>query len=113
MITGFYKNYEYCINQYSVGKGELVNSWYCAYVKVDKDRFTYEEIENMEVHGGITFTGYKDFNGERVYCIGWDYNHCFDIDIKKGLFSNIWVNDKEGINKIIQEIKDFIERYLV
>lgn len=111
-MIGEYKNHKYYIvkRNASTYDEQIVMEWYCAYVEVDRNYF--KDLDELDVHGGITFSGEIDGHG---YVIGWDYNHSVDLDFDNANFpfgSNKWINNKDGIKLIEQEIKDFIERYL-
>ena len=77
----------------------------CAYVENIEGYDGYDEIEEISVHGGVTFNGTK----ENTHVIGWDYAHCCDYvgylpnsDGKKWTTSEI----KEEVFKVIDQLEE-------
>ena len=70
---GNYKGYNYVIVNYGMHP--------CAYIEIPKGhRFyekDYEEID-LDCHGGLTFSDFRDFGFGEKYYIGWDYAHLGD-----------------------------------
>lgn len=76
-----YKGYN-CIIRRIMKSGHL-----CGYVEIPENNKLYEksykEIEDIDVHGGITFSDWgfgedKDFSSEKWY-IGFDLHHAYDL----------------------------------
>ena len=77
----------------------------------------YEQLDNIPVHGGITFCGnwlafinHEIFDGSRIF-IGWDYAHHEDIDIN-AIFQSIGLITLVPEDKIEQDILDTIDAIL-
>ncbi len=81
-IIGIVKRYDLmpCKETLELLKGfSTSHVWYCAYVGLPSNhnlaKLTDREMDDqIEVHGGITFTG--ELNG--ISWFGWDYNHYGD-----------------------------------
>ena len=64
----------------------------CCYVAIRKDLPIYkldycnEKLENIDCHGGLTFSDFVDFGDGKQWYIGWDYNHLGD-------YSGIYINE--------------------
>lgn len=88
--------------------------WYCAYVEPPKDKLKTLDVKELAVHGGINWNGYMDLCGKRRVW-GWDYNHSFDLDFKDGQLKNKFqkIHEFEVIDRISNECREFIGRYLV
>lgn len=82
--TGLYRGYQIYIRHISdILTLRFPNGYYCGYVDLP---FThpfygedYRDLDELEVHGGLTFSGYLDFSDE--YLLGFDCGHGGD-DIK-------------------------------
>ena len=93
---GEYKGRKYFIISYG--------AYPCAYVE-NKENYDYDDLENLNVHGGVTFNGSK----ENTHVIGWDYGHCCDyvsylpnVDGKKWTTSEI----KEEVFDVIDQLEN-------
>lgn len=76
-----YKDYN-CIIRRIMDAGHL-----CGYVEIPEGHKFFErsyyDIENLEVHGGLTFSDWgfgedKDFSSEKWY-LGFDLHHAYDL----------------------------------
>ena len=115
VADGEYRGVKYvCINR---GKHP------CAYVFCPKEFLDkhvseeYQTIENLMVHGGITYTGIandllglEDYDG---YCFGWDYGHAGDW---AGYISeeenSEWGHIKYTTDMLISDCMAAIDQYL-
>lgn len=72
----FYKGYKYYIRYRLLA----TNDFYCGYVEIPKKHSLYgvdeDELEYINVHGGLTFSGFLDFSDE--YLLGFDCTHAGD-----------------------------------
>ena len=50
--------------------------WHCGYIKVSKSDVRHLDIFNLEVHGGVTFNTWADFDKSLI--IGFDCAHLSD-----------------------------------
>lgn len=81
-----YRDYEMIVRKIWFENSDMFFSasnreWYCGYVVIPKDHkyydMDYEEIEEeIDVHGGLTFSG--ELDGIDGYLLGFDCNHSFD-----------------------------------
>lgn len=84
VIKGKYKDFDYKVKEF-ISKNEGFNTerWFCGYVRIPKGHELYGKIytyiENISVHGGLTYGGFDD-DGE--YWLGFDCNHWLDNPIK-------------------------------
>ena len=110
--SGEYQGIKFYIMKYGFKTEEFDYHWYCGYVEPPKDKLTLN-ISELEVHGGITFDGYRqDMSKNRIW--GWDYNHCEDIDYENKLKNKFQFKSKEEVVNIIsKDCQEFIRRYLV
>jgi hypothetical protein len=58
----------------------------CGYVGLPKEHpyfgKHYDDIENIEVHGGLTFSGYwEEIDDKELYWYGFDCGHAWDMDM--------------------------------
>ena len=97
----------------------------CAYIEIPKTHrwykknYTDEELENIECHGGLTYTdnlshvlGKEEANGR--WFIGWDYAHLEDF---QGYYKydgvwgeSQWKPKKWTTQEIFNEVKKVIEQ---
>jgi hypothetical protein len=94
-------------------------TWYCAYVKPPfTKRLEYmNKLDELEVHGGITFNGKMDIIGNH-HIWGWDYNHYEDMadtDILQDMLqTKLQLKPISEVRDIIsKDCREFIRRYLV
>lgn len=100
----------------------------CAYIEIPKDHkwfgidYDDEELNHIECHGGITFSGDLSHILEKTgkWFIGWDYAHIEDYD---GLLCNLnnypfrdirckkWTTQEiyEEVKKVIESIKEDLQ----
>lgn len=83
----------------------------CAYVEIPKNhsyfKKSYMDIEDIEVHGGLTFSSDKLLLLDNSWFIGWDYAHYGDY---VGFFG---INDEEKkwtTEEINEECKNVINQ---
>lgn len=86
----------------------------CAYIFYEKGHplfgTPYEEMEDLEVHGGFTFSEKGKFlpDGKRLHrdcwCLGWDYAHYDDY------FPDLELGKKWTTAEILYEVKDTINK---
>ena len=71
--VGLYKGYKFYIRYQSLS----VIDFYSGYVEIPKGHTLYQvdyyDLQDIDVHGGLTFSGYLDFSDE--YLIGFDCGH--------------------------------------
>ncbi len=72
-----YKGFNYFIISYGTHP--------CAYVELPKDHPLYgisyidiEDMYNINVHGGLTYSTDSFLLLDNTWIIGWDYSHCYD-----------------------------------
>jgi hypothetical protein len=98
MKVGIFKGSSYVITHTDNG----FSSWYCGYVEVPKNHIYfeqhYDDINDIECHGGLTYSGYRFRDG--AYYIGFDTNH-----IHSDLCNNLAFVENECMNIIEQLIK--------
>lgn len=121
-------NYEDVQKDYIIDRGiyrghEYVIRWNrthpCAYVR-PKHGLDDEQLDNIPVHGGITFCGnwlaftnHEIFDGSRIF-IGWDYAHAGDywasffrdcynkMGLKKYTYEEIMEDVKKAIDYLCE-----------
>ena len=95
---GIFKGCKYVITHTDDG----FYSWYCGYIEVKKEHpyfnKNYEELNNIDCHGGLTYSGYRFEDG--IYYIGFDTAH-FDSEPA----NNLTFVENECMNIIEQLIK--------
>lgn len=100
----------------------------CAYIEIPKTHrwykkpYTDEELEDIECHGGLTYSdnlshilGKEEANGR--WFIGWDYGHIGDFE---GYYlDKIWPGEKDfsaekkwTTQEIFNEVKNVIEQII-
>lgn len=98
---------------------------YCCYIenKLNKNQ-NDEDLQEIVVHGGITFEGERDFlTQDNMRFIGWDYQHGkfdFDEQQKDGLLTHRsdYKRNKKGLlveyemEDFVKDCKDAIEQYI-
>ena len=105
-----YRGYNYFIINYGTHP--------CAYVEIPKNhsyfKKSYMDIEDIEVHGGLTFSSDKLLLLDNSWFIGWDYAHYGDyVGFSPDIFG---INDEEKkwtteeiIDECISVINQLIE----
>ena len=96
---GQYKGFNYMVKHLdwseNTKKGNIDNSysldykrttdWFCGYVEIPRGhefyKVDYSDIYDIEVHGGLTFSGRFRENG--TYYIGFDCKHALDNSIEQ------------------------------
>lgn len=110
--TGRYKGYNWLIT--SCG-------WHpCCYVEIPENnklfnQYYYDsDLENIDCHGGITFSDSRDFGLGKFYYIGWDYAHFGDYSAMEfdGLIRNNATDKKWTIKEIEEEAKNVIKQII-
>lgn len=90
----------------------------CRYVETQADRVRFINVNDIAVHGGITYTGKElptiGARAENGIFIGWDYRHRFDYmgfmeDRPAGSFR---FNKKWTTAEILEDVKDVIKQLL-
>ena len=80
------------------------NGYYCGYVKIPTLHpfygEKYQDLEDIDVHGGLTFSGYLDDIGEDKYLLGFDCGHAGD---------NVKIHDE---NYTLQECKKLVDQLI-
>lgn len=107
VFEDMYCGVHYWIKQYGLytEDGQHDYRWYCCYVEVPKKKLKLK-VEDLEVHGGITF------NHDGVW--GWDYNHYMDLDLEHPLKTKFQSRPIEEVVDIIaSDCQEFIRRYLI
>lgn len=88
----------------------------CCYVEIPKNHYLYkkhygqDEIDNINCHGGITFSNKRNFGFGDKYYIGWDYNHYGDYNkicnignnTKKWSIEELKIHCKSVISQIMK-----------
>lgn len=105
-----YRGYKYIIRRLwhvnSKDAYPMNATWYCGYAEIPEDDRLYgvnelsDILEEFNVHGGISFTGYLDEEGD-AFLLGFDCNHARD-DIHE---QDIFYVDRECKNLIDQIIE--------
>ena len=111
----FYKGFEYFIIRVSKVryKQSPINQFHlCGYIVLDKksEYFISESYDdyNMEVHGGLTFSGGLDYLSI-PFAIGFDCAHCWDIssdDFNFGLPEDMSYKNVDYVDKECKSIID-------
>lgn len=105
---GIYKGYEYVVR--------WCGSHPCAYVR-PKYKLDDEQLDNIPVHGGITFCGnwlafinHEIFDGSRIF-IGWDYAHGGDYRTSKfkDYYNEKVITKKYTYEEIMEDVKKAID----
>ncbi len=103
-------------NGYYTDDGSYDMRWYCAYVKppLTKKIKYKDKLDDLEVHGGITFDGDLSIIKGCRYVWGWDYNHAYDC-LEETLFKTKFqmMEQNEVIDIIQNDCQEFIRRYLI
>ena len=81
--TGLYRGYQIYVkynNDFFLPV--YPNGYYCGYVVVPFSHpfygKRYQDLEDIDVHGGLTFSGYLDAVGDDKYLLGFDCGHAGD-----------------------------------
>lgn len=91
----------------------------CRYVETQADRIRFINTNEIDCHGGITYTGKElqsiGATAENGIFIGWDYRHGFDYlgsmeDRPAGSFRTF--NKKWTTAEILEDVKDVINQLL-
>lgn len=97
-----YKGYRYYIRRRSLD----FRDFYCGYVEIPKDHSLYEvdydDLEHINVHGGLTFSGRLDFSDE--YLLGFDCAH--DGDDTSVEDANYTANECERLIDQLIEVEE-------
>lgn len=110
--TGKYKGYNWLITS--------CGSHPCCYVEIPQNNKLFEQdfyeddVENIDCHGGITFSDHRDFGLGNFYYLGWDYAHFGDYYIRMfgDLISELTPGKKWTIKEIEQEAKNVIKQII-
>ena len=104
-----YKGYKYFIINYGTHP--------CAYVELSKDHPLYgiayydiEEMYNIKVHGGLTYSTDSFLLLDNTWIIGWDYAHCDDYSTYAEQCSFLHYLKKWTTEEIIDECKSVIDQ---
>ncbi len=106
---GTFKGYNYKIINYG---------WHpCAYVEIPRGhRFYGVHYDNivLDCHGGVTFSGERDFGDGEKYYIGWDYAHAWDFNGFSLRFEHNWEegNHQWTTEEILEEVHNVIYQIL-
>ena len=92
----------------------------CCYVEIPPNNRLFEQdyyeddVENIDCHGGITFSDFRDFGLGEFYYLGWDYAHLGDYSAMEfgGLIRNYPGDKKWTIKEIEQEAKNVIKQII-
>lgn len=100
--VGTIDGYDYVIMSYGTHP--------CAYVKTQNEQYVDEN--DIDVHGGITFNGGRDFGCGRNHYIGWDYAHCGDYCGLDMMLPPEYITDdkKWTTEEILEDVKDVIKQ---
>lgn len=113
VIRENYRDYEILVRKLSYDKESNVswipNTWYCGYVVIPaNDKFynaSEDLLDTLDVHGGISFTGYLDEVGD-AFLLGFDCNHARD-DIHEQDIFYVERECKSLIDQIIELNKEY------
>lgn len=93
----------------------------CAYVELPEGH-SWLDDNNIEVHGGITFSDIRDFGFGMHYYIGWDYAHWDDYSGMDMMMPNEykmggkkWTTEEilEDVKYVIEQLKEQRQEYEV
>lgn len=103
VCADLYKGYKYYIRRRSLD----FRDFYCGYVEIPKDHICYgvdeDDLEEINVHGGLTFSGYLDFSDE--YLLGFDCAHAGDDTSVED--ANYTANECERLIDQLEEISKY------
>ncbi len=79
----------------------------CGYVELPKEHklygsFSEENFYNIEVHGGVTYTGKREFKQQNYiadYVVGFDCGHDGDLSPSIKLYEEVYRNIEYVINE--------------
>lgn len=111
---GNYEKFNYVIVSYGTHP--------CCYISIpQKHKFfekNYDDID-IDCHGGLTFSDYRDFGCGLKYYIGWDYAHFndyigyYELDcLRDSPFNHDddkrWTTEEllEDVKKVIEQLKE-------
>jgi hypothetical protein len=70
----------------------------------------YDEIEDIEVHGGLTFAGYWEDERDGLWYVGFDCGHYYDYDYDAALgYRNVGRPNK-SLEYVIEETDKLAEQ---
>lgn len=90
--SGTYKGFVYKVVSYG--------TYPCCYVSIRPEIAIYkidydnEKMFQIDCHGGLTFSDFRDFGDGKQWYIGWDYGHCSDYN---GMFEHEIMKDFQCI----------------
>jgi hypothetical protein len=110
--TGKYKGYNWLMTS--------CGSHPCCYVEIPQNNRLFNQdcyesdLENIDCHGGITFSDFRDFGFGSFYYIGWDYAHYGDHYARMfgDLIPELTPGKKWTIKEIEQEAKNVIKQII-
>lgn len=88
----------------------------CCYVEIPEGHKLYrkdyndKECVDIDCHGGLTFTDFRDFGDGEKYYIGWDYAHIDDYAGYYTLFPEMSSLKKWTTEEMINECKKVIDQ---
>ena len=105
---GTYKGFNYVIVNYGTHP--------CCYVAISQGHKFFEKDYfdiDVDCHGGLTFSDYRDFGNGKEYYIGWDYAHygdysgIYELDCLKDF--NLLNHDRRWTTEeMLEEVKKVI-----
>ena len=107
--SGIYNNFEYKIVSYGTHP--------CCYVAIPQcHKFFEKHCDDIDIdcHGGLTFSDYRDFGDGKEYYIGWDYAHyedysgIYELDFLKEFNHNHY--KKWTTRELLEDVKKVIEQ---
>ena len=86
----------------------------CGYVGLPRDHPDYEkhydDIYDIEVHGGLTFAGYWEEFHDSLWYVGFDAGHYMDMDYEAALGYTYVGRSNKSMEYVIEETERLAEQ---